>query len=263
MQRSLSRVPRTATRHRNGGLEEVPLDDIAPGDRLLIRQGDVVPVDGTVASETAFVDTSALTGESLPVRLAQGAEAMSGSTNAGEAFDLTATREAAGQHLCRDRPAGRGGAGLQGADVAAGRPLVAGLSGGDSRHRLRGVVVHRRSDPRGRRARRRHALSADPCRAGGPRRRSVARGAFRGAHQGRGAARDDGAHPHADPRQDRHADRRPAADRVDRHTWRHVRRRCPVFRCGTRSGIKTPDRPGDRRGGTCAWCHLAGSSKRF
>ncbi|MEZ5676502.1 MAG: HAD-IC family P-type ATPase [Thalassovita sp.] len=90
----LSRVPRTATRHRNGGLEEIPLDHIAPGDRLLIRQGDVVPVDGTVASETAFVDTSALTGESLPVRLAHGVEAMSGSTNAGEAFDLTATREA-------------------------------------------------------------------------------------------------------------------------------------------------------------------------
>jgi heavy metal translocating P-type ATPase len=54
----------------------------------------VVPVDGTVASETAFLDTSALTGESLPVRLARGADAMSGSTNAGEAFDLTATREA-------------------------------------------------------------------------------------------------------------------------------------------------------------------------
>ena len=90
----LSRVPRTATRHRNGGLEEVPLDEIAPGDRLLIRQGDVVPVDGTVASETAFLDTSALTGESLPVRLAYGADAMSGSTNGGEAFDLTATREA-------------------------------------------------------------------------------------------------------------------------------------------------------------------------
>lgn len=90
----LSRVPRTATRHRNGGLEDVPLDEIAPSDRLLIRQGNVVPVDGTVASEVAFVDTSALTGESLPVRLAHSAEAMSGSTNAGEAFYLTATREA-------------------------------------------------------------------------------------------------------------------------------------------------------------------------
>ena len=90
----LSRVPRTATRHRNGGLEEVALEAIAPGDRLLIRQGDVVPVDGRITSATAFLDTSALTGESLPVRLDRGAEAMSGSTNAGDAFDLTATREA-------------------------------------------------------------------------------------------------------------------------------------------------------------------------
>lgn len=94
MRELLSRVPRTATRHRNGGLEEVPLDDIAPGDRLLIRQGDVVPVDGRIASSTAFLDTSALTGESLPVRLSTGAEALSGSTNAGEAFDLEATCEA-------------------------------------------------------------------------------------------------------------------------------------------------------------------------
>ncbi|QIR86716.1 heavy metal translocating P-type ATPase [Paracoccus sp. AK26] len=90
----LSRVPRAATRHRNGGLEDVALDDIRPGDRLLIRQGDVVPVDGQVASATAFLDTSALTGESLPVRLEAGAEAMSGSTNAGDAFDLIATHEA-------------------------------------------------------------------------------------------------------------------------------------------------------------------------
>lgn len=90
----LSRVPRTATRHRNSGLEDVPLEDILPGDLLLIRQGDVVPVDGVIASQTAFVDTSALTGESLPVRLAQGAETMSGSTNAGAPFDLTATHPA-------------------------------------------------------------------------------------------------------------------------------------------------------------------------
>lgn len=90
----LSRVPRTATRHRGGGLEEVPLEAVAPGDRLLIRQGDVLPVDGHVASASAFLDTSALTGESLPVRLERGAEVMSGSTNAGDAFDITATREA-------------------------------------------------------------------------------------------------------------------------------------------------------------------------
>lgn len=91
----LSRAPRVATRHRDGGLEDVRLDEIAPGDRLLVRQGDVVPVDGTVTSETAFLDTSALTGESLPVRLGHGANAMSGSINAGDAFDLVATYRAA------------------------------------------------------------------------------------------------------------------------------------------------------------------------
>ena len=90
----LSRVPRTATRYHDGGLEDIPLDAITPGERLLIRQGDVVPVDGTIDSATAFLDSSALTGESLPVRLARGDEAMSGATNAGEAFDLTALRAA-------------------------------------------------------------------------------------------------------------------------------------------------------------------------
>ncbi|CAM5291259.1 heavy metal translocating P-type ATPase [Frigidibacter albus] len=91
----LSRVPRTATRHRNGALEEVALDVLAPGDLLLIRQGDVAPVDGTVESAGAMLDQSALTGESMPMQFAQGAEVMSGSTNAGEAFDLRATRAAA------------------------------------------------------------------------------------------------------------------------------------------------------------------------
>jgi heavy metal translocating P-type ATPase len=91
----LARVPRTAMRHRNGKLEEIGLDLIAPGDRLLIRQGDVVPVDGTVAAGIAVLDQSALTGESLPVQQRAGNIIMSGSTNAGEAFDLLATHRAA------------------------------------------------------------------------------------------------------------------------------------------------------------------------
>ncbi len=91
----LCRVPRTATRHRNGALEDVALDKVVPGDRLLIRQGDVAPVDGIVDSEAAILDQSALTGESMPVRLGRGQEVMSGSTNAGEAFNLNASRSAA------------------------------------------------------------------------------------------------------------------------------------------------------------------------
>lgn len=90
----LSRVPRFALRHRNGQIDRVPLDAIAPGDRLLIPQGDVVPVDGTIQSESAFLDTSALTGESLPQRMAAGSEALSGATNAGEPFDILTTRRA-------------------------------------------------------------------------------------------------------------------------------------------------------------------------
>jgi heavy metal translocating P-type ATPase len=91
----LGRVPRTAVRHRNGVLEEIGLEEIVPGDRLLIRQGDVVPVDGTVAGGVAILDQSALTGEPIPVQQRTGAEVMSGSTNAGDAFDLIASHHAA------------------------------------------------------------------------------------------------------------------------------------------------------------------------
>lgn len=94
MSQLLSRVPRTATRHRDGKLDEVPLDDIEPDDLLLIRQGDVAPVDGAVESDRAMLDQSALTGESMPVRLSRAQDVMSGSTNAGEAFDLRVSRRA-------------------------------------------------------------------------------------------------------------------------------------------------------------------------
>ena len=91
----LSRVPRSAVRHRDGQLEEVALDLVLPGDRLLVRQGDVVPVDGTVVNGVAMLDQSALTGEAMPVKLTAGQAVLSGSTNVGDAFDLTASRLAA------------------------------------------------------------------------------------------------------------------------------------------------------------------------
>ena len=91
----LSRVPRTAIRHYDGQLEEVAIDVVSPGDRLLIRRGDVVPVDGTVAEGVGVLDQSALTGEPLPVKAKPGEPVLSGSTNAGEAFDMIAARPAA------------------------------------------------------------------------------------------------------------------------------------------------------------------------
>lgn len=90
----LSRVPRTATRYLDGGLKDVSVNDVLPGDLLLIRQGDVVPVDGMVASLHAVLNMSALTGESLPVSVVKDDAVLSGATNAGDAFDLVATHEA-------------------------------------------------------------------------------------------------------------------------------------------------------------------------
>jgi heavy metal translocating P-type ATPase len=91
----LERVPRSAIRHRGAGLEEIPLAAVEPGDRLLIRRGEVVPVDGVVAEGLAVLDRSALTGESVPVQHHAGEAVLSGSTNAGDAFDLSASRRAA------------------------------------------------------------------------------------------------------------------------------------------------------------------------
>jgi heavy metal translocating P-type ATPase len=96
----LGRVARTALRDRDGQLEATPIAALAPGDRLLIRSGEVVPVDG-VADGPAIVDRSALTGESIPVACAAGAEILSGSTAIGPAFALIVTRRAADSAYAR------------------------------------------------------------------------------------------------------------------------------------------------------------------
>jgi heavy metal translocating P-type ATPase len=91
----LARVPRSSMRYRGGKLEEIDLDRIQPGDLLLVRQGEVVPVDGTVAQGVAVLDESALTGESIPAQHNLGKPVISGSANVGTPFDMLATRRAA------------------------------------------------------------------------------------------------------------------------------------------------------------------------
>ena len=91
----LDRAPRTARRYREGTVEIVPLEDVAVGDLLLVASGDVVPVDGTVASDAAVLDESALTGEARPAEHARGDGLRSGVVNAGSPFDLRATDTAA------------------------------------------------------------------------------------------------------------------------------------------------------------------------
>ncbi len=90
----LDRVAHTAMRYRDDLLEETPIDEIVPGDRLLVRRGEVIPVDG-IAEDPAVIDQSALTGESIPLELGPGAEILSGTTLVGDSFTLTAVRPAA------------------------------------------------------------------------------------------------------------------------------------------------------------------------
>jgi heavy metal translocating P-type ATPase len=91
----LERMPTIAHRRAAGGWEEVPVDALVVGDEVLVRSGELVPVDGALQSGGAAVDEAALTGEPLPVTHARGATLRSGSANAGAAFELRATRLAA------------------------------------------------------------------------------------------------------------------------------------------------------------------------
>ena len=91
----VQRAPRVAQLRRDGALEEVPVDRVRPGDVVVVRTGEVVPVDGTVASEEAVVDASTLTGEPLPVTLRAGMAVSSGVANGGSPFDVRAERPAA------------------------------------------------------------------------------------------------------------------------------------------------------------------------
>jgi heavy metal translocating P-type ATPase len=90
----LKRAPTVAHVRAGEALREVPIDEVAAGDVVVVFTGEVVPVDGTVSSAEAVVDTSTLTGEPLPVTLAAGMDVLSGTANAGAPFDVRADRPA-------------------------------------------------------------------------------------------------------------------------------------------------------------------------
>src|SRR5690349_1079829 len=84
----LARVPRTANRYTDGQLASVPLGSVAPGDHLLVRAGETVPVDGVLLEGAAVLDEAALTGEPIPVTHRPGEALRSGTVNAGAPFDM-------------------------------------------------------------------------------------------------------------------------------------------------------------------------------
>jgi len=95
----LDRTPRMAHRVTSPGepdedIADVPVDQVRVGDVVLVRPGEVVPVDGTLLSASASFDESSITGESIPVAREAGEEVLSGVTNGPSAIQIHATHVA-------------------------------------------------------------------------------------------------------------------------------------------------------------------------
>ena len=91
----LERAPRTAHRLRDGAVDTVPVEDIVVGDSLIVKEGDILPVDGVVVDRSALLDEAALTGESRLVERQAGDRVRSGTVNAGSPFHMRAATSAA------------------------------------------------------------------------------------------------------------------------------------------------------------------------
>lgn len=91
----LTRAPQHAHRVTDDHFVDVPVDDVAPGDVLLVRPSEIVPVDGDLRSAETAVDESSITGESVPVDKRAGDGLLSGSVNGPIAIEMTATARAA------------------------------------------------------------------------------------------------------------------------------------------------------------------------
>jgi Cu+-exporting ATPase len=98
----LNLAPRTARRVRaDGADEDVTLDLIAVGDRLRLRPGEKIPVDGAVIEGRAAVDESMVTGEAMPVAKALGGKVIAGSINKTGSFVMRAEKVGADTLLAR------------------------------------------------------------------------------------------------------------------------------------------------------------------
>ncbi|RKM62635.1 cadmium-translocating P-type ATPase [Butyrivibrio sp. XB500-5] len=76
----------------DGQVREADPEDVSVGDILLIRAGEKIPVDGVVVEGESFIDTAALTGESVPRRASEGSEVISGCLNGEGVLKIRATK---------------------------------------------------------------------------------------------------------------------------------------------------------------------------
>jgi heavy metal translocating P-type ATPase len=88
----LNLVPPVARVIRNGVEEEIPLEEVKPGDILQVRPGEKIPVDGIIFNGNAIIDEGMITGESIPVEKAQGDKVIGGTVNGKTAFQMKAEK---------------------------------------------------------------------------------------------------------------------------------------------------------------------------
>ncbi len=118
----LQLAPKTARLVRDDGMEvDVPLDAVHAGNRLRVRPGEKVPVDGTILEGSSSVDESMVTGESIPVEKRSGDRVIGGTVNGTGSFLMQAERVGSETLLRADCSDGRGGAAQPSADPATGR----------------------------------------------------------------------------------------------------------------------------------------------
>ncbi len=91
----IARAPKVAQLRVGDQIEQVAVEQVRVGDVVVVRTGEVVPVDGVLVSREAVIDTSTLTGEPLPLTIAAGMAVLSGTANAGAPFDVRTDRPAA------------------------------------------------------------------------------------------------------------------------------------------------------------------------
>lgn len=94
LKRLIQRAPTRAWQIDGDNLVQKPVEQISPGLQILVRMGDVIPLDGTLIKSGASIDESALTGEPIPVDYAVGATIRSGGVNVGAPFALMVTHPA-------------------------------------------------------------------------------------------------------------------------------------------------------------------------
>lgn len=89
----LELAPPVATRiNPDGSEDEISLDQVQSGDRLRVRPGEKIPVDGTIAEGSSTIDQAMITGEPIPVQKAEGDDVTGGTVNQTGSFVMTAER---------------------------------------------------------------------------------------------------------------------------------------------------------------------------